>query len=308
MIKRDSKSFRTAILLGATVLCTYLLMVMGTFVTSTGSGLACPDWPLCYGTVVPPRYLSIWFEWGHRLLGGLTGFFVLLSTIYVWKNYKGIPRVLTTIVLGLLAFGVVLGGIIVIIEAPLLSSIVHLLVISSHLVIATVILTCLIFTLAYVLKNKTGAAGSGSSRFKLLFAAVYLQVLLGIIVRYSGATLACPDFPGCSGSLLPAMDNSLAILHFVHRLGALAIFAISASLFYNALKEKSADMWGYGHVFGLVLTQAFFGIMIVRTSMFLPIIILHGATGFMLLGFLAYKSFPSFFRSKELSTAERSAT
>jgi cytochrome c oxidase assembly protein subunit 15 len=305
MIKRDAISLRTGILLGLTVFFTYLLMVMGTFVTSTGSGLACPDWPLCYGTVVPPRYLSIWFEWSHRLLGGLTGFFVLLSTIYVWKNYKGIPRILTSVVLGLLGLGVVLGGIIVIIEAPLLSNIVHLLVISSHLVIATVILTCLIFTLAYVLKHKAGSE-SRSSHYKLLFAAVYLQVLLGIIVRYSGATLACPDFPGCSGSLLPAMDNSLAILHFVHRLGALAIFAISASLFYTALKEKSADMWGYGHVFGLVLLQAFFGIMIVRTSMFLPVIILHGATGFMLLGYLAYRSFGSIFSRSELSTAERS--
>ena len=86
MIKQDAISLKIGLLLGATVLCTYLLMVMGTFVTSTGSGLACPDWPLCYGTVVPPRYLSIWFEWSHRLLGGLTGFFVLLSTLCVWRH------------------------------------------------------------------------------------------------------------------------------------------------------------------------------------------------------------------------------
>ena len=200
----------------------------------------------------------------------------------------------------------VLGGVIVLIEAPLLSSALHLLVISSHLMIATVVLTCLIFTLGYVLKHKGGSTGA-SSRYKLLFGAVYLQVFLGIIVRYSGATLACPDFPLCSGSFLPAVDNHLAVLHFVHRLGALAIFAISASLFYTALKERT-EAWGYGLAFALVLLQAFFGIMIVRTSMFLPIIILHGATGFMLLGYLAYRSFPSIFRSKELSSPERSVS
>ena len=50
---------RLPVLLGATVFFTYLLMVMGSFVTSTGSGLACPDWPLCYGTVTPPLRLHI---------------------------------------------------------------------------------------------------------------------------------------------------------------------------------------------------------------------------------------------------------
>ena len=228
MIKEEAVSIRTGLLLGATVLFTYMLMVMGTFVTSTGSGLACPDWPLCYGTVIPPRHLSIWFEWSHRLLGGLTGLFVVLSTILVWKNYRGVPRVLTSIVLGLLAFGVVLGGVIVLMEAPVLTSLTHLLVISSHLIIATLVLTCLIFTLGFVLKSRAGSTGA---HYKLLFIAVYLQVLLGIIVRYSQSTLACPDFPLCGGAIVPVFDNYQVALHYVHRLGALVIFAIAASLF-----------------------------------------------------------------------------
>lgn len=306
MIKDDAVSLRTGLMLGATVLFTYMLMVMGTFVTSTGSGLACPDWPLCYGTVVPPRHLSIWFEWSHRLLGGLTGLFVILSTIFVWRNYKGVPRILTSIVLALLAFGVVLGGVIVLMEAPVLTSITHLLVISSHLIIATLVLTCLVFTLGYVLKSRTGSVGSIGAYYKLLFGAVYLQVLLGIIVRYSQSTLACPDFPLCNGSVIPAFDNYQIALHFVHRLGALVIFAISASLLYRALRDRS-DVKGFAVAFALVLTQAFFGIMIVKTQMFLPVIILHGATGFALLGFLAFRSFSSIFSSKVLISAERSA-
>ena len=304
MIKEDAVSLRTGLMLGATVLFTYMLMVMGTFVTSTGSGLACPDWPLCYGTVVPPRHLSIWFEWSHRLLGGLTGLFVILSTIFVWRNYKGVPRVLTSIVVGLLAFGVVLGGVIVLIEAPVLTSLTHLLVISSHLIIATLVLTCLVFTLGFVLKSRAGSIGA---HYKLLFGAVYLQVLLGIIVRYSQSTLACPDFPLCNGAAIPAFDNYQVALHFAHRLGALAIFAISASLLYRALRDRS-DVKGFAFAFALVLMQAFFGIMIVKTQMFLPVIILHGATGFLLLGFLAFKSFSSIFISKRLNSAERSVS
>ena len=301
MIKDDAVSLRTGLMLGATVLFTYMLMVMGTFVTSTGSGLACPDWPLCYGTVAPPLHLSIWFEWGHRLLGGITGLFVVLSTILVWRNYKGVPRVLTSIVLALLAFGVVLGGVIVIMEAPVLTSLTHLLVISSHLIIATLVLCCLVFTLGYVFKSRAGSIGA---HYKLLFGAVYLQVLLGIIVRYSQATLACTDFPLCNGAVIPAFDNYQVALHFVHRLGALMIFAISASLLYRALRDRS-DVKGFAVAFVLVLMQAFFGIMIVKTQMFLPVIILHGATGFLLLGFLAYRSFSSIFISAGLNSAER---
>src|SRR4030066_230050 len=89
--------------IGLTILFLYFLMIMGTFVTSTGSGLACPDWPLCYGSVTPPLKLSIWFEWGHRLLGGITGLLIITSTLLVWRRYRGAPRLLTGIVLGLLS-------------------------------------------------------------------------------------------------------------------------------------------------------------------------------------------------------------
>ena len=78
--------------IGLTILSLYLLMIMGAFVTSTGSGLACPDWPLCYGTIRPPFRMHIWFEWGHRLLGGATGLLLILSTIFVWMRYKGSPH------------------------------------------------------------------------------------------------------------------------------------------------------------------------------------------------------------------------
>ena len=61
------------LIVALTALSVYLLMVLGGLVTSTGSGLACPDWPLCYGSVAPPLKVDIWLEWGHRLLGGIAG-------------------------------------------------------------------------------------------------------------------------------------------------------------------------------------------------------------------------------------------
>jgi cytochrome c oxidase assembly protein subunit 15 len=291
MIRNNPVSLKLGYMLGATVLFTYLLMVMGTFVTSTGSGLACPDWPLCYGSVKPPLEMSIWFEWGHRLLGGASGILIILSTIFVWRRYKGLPRTLMLAVLGLLALGVILGGVTVIIEAPLLSSIVHVAVISSHLVIATLVLICLIFTLRYV-GSRSLAPSSGY--YKLLFAVVYSQVILGILVRYSGATLACPDLPFCNGALLPALSDSLVAMHFIHRVTAVLVFLIAGTVLYKAVKSGEG-VRGFAVTFGLVILQACFGMLIVYSGMFLPFIILHGATGFLLLGFLAYHAMPGFF-------------
>lgn len=294
MLRSETVSPRLAVMVGTTVVFTYLLMVMGTFVTSTGSGLACPDWPLCYGTVKPPLRLHIWFEWGHRLLGASTGTLIMLSTFFVWRRYRGLPRVFTSAIVLLLGLAVALGGVTVLIEAPLLKSFIHVAVISTHLLIATLVFTCLIFTMRYVATDRTATA---KGYYKVIFGIVYLQVILGILVRYSGATLACPDFPLCNGSVIPYFTDYTVALHFAHRLGALSVFLVASTVFLRALREKSGAA-GFGLVLGLVILQALFGIFIVRSGMFLPYIIMHGATGFFLLGYLAYRSMPYFFSSR----------
>ncbi|MBI5235131.1 MAG: heme A synthase [Deltaproteobacteria bacterium] len=285
---------RSWYILALTVFMTYLLMVMGTFVTSTGSGLACPDWPLCYGSVSPPARMAIWFEWGHRLLGGFTGILILWSTYLVWKGYTGLPRRLTFAVLALLASAVLLGGVIVRIEAPLLTGFIHTLVISSHLIIATLVLICLVFTLRYVARsNEAGSKGS----FGFLFIAVYAQIVLGILVRYSGASLACADFPLCNGALVPSFDNNAVILQFIHRLGAFFVFSTALVMLYKAIRAK-ADISVVAFTFCLIVSQAAFGILIVLSGMYLPFIIGHGAIGFFLLGWLAYRSMPTLFNQR----------
>jgi cytochrome c oxidase assembly protein subunit 15 len=263
-------------------------MVMGNLVTTTGSGLACPDWPLCYGTVVPPLEVQIWFEWGHRLMGGLTGMLILISTVLTWIYTKGAVKWLTFSSLSLLGIGAVFGGIIVLIEAPLLEGPLHIAIISFHIVLATIIFTMMILSFRFFTAGDDPEARKVDKIYPIIFGIVIVQVMLGILVRYGQASLACPDFPTCRGVWVPEFADFKVILHFLHRLNALIIFTVVTGYFVVALKAGK-DVVNASVTMVLMTAQATIGIYIVWSQMYLPFIVGHGATGFALLGWLAYR-------------------
>ena len=56
----------------AAAVMTTLLVVLGGIVCATESGAGCPDWPGCYGRIVPPPQVNAVIEYTHRLVAGLT--------------------------------------------------------------------------------------------------------------------------------------------------------------------------------------------------------------------------------------------
>ena len=59
---------------------TYGLIVLGALVRAHGAGLSCPDWPLCFGDLIPQLDFKVAFEFGHRVLAGCIAiFFALLG-------------------------------------------------------------------------------------------------------------------------------------------------------------------------------------------------------------------------------------
>lgn len=107
---------------GVTLGLTYVLMLLGAYTSAIGAGLSCPDWPTCYGTVVPFLHpevvanspysaLQIFAEWGHRGLAMIVGFLILGTTIAAWRVERDRPVVVwsATIALIFLPIQVALG-------------------------------------------------------------------------------------------------------------------------------------------------------------------------------------------------------
>ena len=104
--------------------CTVLLLVAGSLVTSTGSGLSVPDWPTSYGwsmfTFPPSKWVGgIFYEHTHRLIATTVGFLTIVLAVWVWREdpRRWMKR------LGLAALGAVvaqglLGGLTVLFFLP----------------------------------------------------------------------------------------------------------------------------------------------------------------------------------------------
>jgi cytochrome c oxidase assembly protein subunit 15 len=208
-----------------TAFCTFLLVIAGGLVTSTGSGLAVPDWPLSYGMFFPPMVGGILYEHGHRMIAGAVGIMTMLLAAWMWRSEprRWVRRLAAVAVLVVLAQAG-LGGLTVILLLPTAISVAH-----AGLAMGFFSITC-----ALALVTSRSWFGSverehleGSMALPRLAAtatlAVYAQILLGATVRHTGSGLACPDFPLCNGQLIPAIDSIGVGLHLMHRLGAIAV-------------------------------------------------------------------------------------
>jgi len=202
------------------VVTVFFLMTLGNVVSATGSGLACPDWPLCHGSLIPPLRPDVLIEYGHRLAALAASVLIVATTVLTLRQTRapGLRR-LGWLVPALLVVQIGLGGITVLLKLPHLIS-------TAHLVNALLILAGLIVLARGLTPSGTGAPAAGRERLLRLarvgLIVLLVQLALGGYVRHSGAGLACPDFPLCSGDLLPG--QWLPGVHWVHRwLGVLLL-------------------------------------------------------------------------------------
>src|SRR5947209_12731442 len=100
-------------LASAAVVATYVLIILGGLVRVTGAGLACPDWPLCHGRLIPPLDPLVLTEWSHRFVASIVGILTLAVAVAAWRLRKaGQPGLagLSSLALVLVIVQIGLGG------------------------------------------------------------------------------------------------------------------------------------------------------------------------------------------------------
>jgi heme a synthase len=214
---------------------TLLLIVAGAMVTSTGSGLAVPDWPTSYGhnmfTFPPSMWVGgIFYEHGHRLIASTVGFLTIILAAWLWlvEPRRWLRRLGFVALVAVIVQGI-LGGLTVRYFLPAPVSIGHagLAQLFFCLTVSIALFTSKGWREGYHLdrpaSGPTPDADVTLGRLAIVTTAlIYGQILLGATMRHTGAGLAIPDFPLAFGGILPPRWDGAIAIHFAHRLGALA--------------------------------------------------------------------------------------
>ena len=221
------KAFRALSI--ATAVVTYALVVLGGVVRVSGSGLGCPDWPLCHGRLLPPLDVHAIIEYSHRTTASLASALIVLTAVVAWLAWRNRRDVVipSTIALALLAVQVALGAITVRLELPPM-------IVLAHLATAMALLAavCVTAVAACLPQNVSNARTATPRRLARAAAAgTYLLILSGSLVVGSGASGSCPAWPLCGGGFNLAFDGYPAI-QLLHRgLAAVIGVLIVVSLF-----------------------------------------------------------------------------
>jgi cytochrome c oxidase assembly protein subunit 15 len=210
---------------------TYVLVVFGALVRVKGAGLSCPDWPLCFGKLLPSLDLGVILEWGHRTLAGSISLLLLAALGVAWRTptaWKALGRT-PWIVLGVLGTQIILGGLTVL---KLLAA----WTVTLHLLFGN--LFCLILlVMALRLRDACRPAVSPaplpSGWWPLLAAGALLlfaQMVLGGLVSSNHAGFACLQWPTCQGDVWFPAFTGLIGLQVFHRLVAYALAGTTLAL------------------------------------------------------------------------------
>jgi heme A synthase len=238
-----------------TAVFAYLQIALGGVVRVSGSGLGCPDWPLCNGRPYPPANLHAIVEYSHRAVGSVTGVLIIATVVAAWIVFrKRRPRVAwlaTASLIGVVGEGI-LGGVVVAQElSPWL--------VVVHLGLAMMILGFLVATAIAAMPASNGVADSRFRRLAIAAAAAtYLMLLTGSTVVASAADDSCNSWPLCGNGF--AFDFAgVNVFTMLHRGSVLVIGLLILHILSTALR-RWAKIGGMAFVAGA--TIAIFGLQV----------------------------------------------
>jgi cytochrome c oxidase assembly protein subunit 15 len=256
---------------------TFLLMAVGSATRVMNAGLACPDWPLCYGQLVPSQQmnLQVFLEWFHRLDAALIGLSAIaLAALSGWYH-RYLPQWLpwaSLFALGLIVFQGILGGLTV-------TELLRFDIVTAHLGTALLFFSTLI-VIGTALVPYKGTAAVGKLPWLSLVAAlcVYGQSLLGGVVASRWALHQCFG----TNQLCFVMNSHIAgVIPATVATLVLGVFSWRTPALQPVLRKL-----GNASI-GLVALQILLGIATFRLHLQVePLTVAHQAIGAALLGVL----------------------
>ncbi len=264
------------------------LIFAGGLVTSTESGLSVPDWPTTYGQNPFTFPVSKWvggirFEHSHRLIASAVGLMAVVLALWLgrrepraWVRRLGYVALATVVAQG------ILGGLTVKFLLPTPISVAHACLAQTFF--------CLTVTLAVVTSPRwrnaeRGGANPVSRAAAVAVALVFVQLLVGAVMRHTKAGLAIPDFPLAFGRLVPPISSFAVGIHFAHRVMALAVAGAVGICLARGLRSGRQGLRRIASLMaGLVALQICLGALTVLSKKDVIVTTLHVATGALLLG------------------------
>ena len=294
-----------------TIALTYVLISVGAIVRVSGAGMGCPDWPRCFGLLIPPLSvdqlpplgtyaypkgwtvesfdpLMTWIEFLNRLLGMVVGFAILGTLVSALRSHRRRPGVMWPVVgafVGVL-YAAWLGGRVVAHElAPWIVT-VHLL---SAIAVVSLLIVAAVNATTSAAANTPGTPGTpGTLVARSAWAVVGLglvQGTLGTQVRGLLEDIARSHAEWGRGDWI----DSVGLMDTLHRSAAVVVVAGVIALAFLArtrLQGQGAVNRAASAAVALVVLQMVIGVVLAEASLPRVAQVLHLLVGALLLGAL----------------------
>jgi heme o synthase len=259
---------------------TFVLVAVGGLVRATDSGLGCPDWPRCFGRLVPPAELHAWIEHSHRLVAAAVVVLVALLAVAAWRTGqpRGVRWAAAAAVVVVLTQALI-GAVVVWWRLDAESVTLHL----GTALVLVALLELIAFRARWPAGGRRPDRDRGFVRLVAVGAGlIYLQMLVGSTVTGHDAGLAYP-----LSVLLPDLGPGVARIQLAHRVLAVLVAALLVATWLVARRTQRTHPTVTrlaGYAAGLVLVQVVLGAANVADRLSALTVVPHLLVGTLLWG------------------------